>query len=65
MRTVFAVSYSTESGDRGVVGYFKRKPTEAKLTAFFKDLMPDEFEDEEIYVYWKVYELNEIKERGV
>lgn len=30
-KTVYVVTYSTESGDRGVLGVFKQKPKEADL----------------------------------
>ena len=64
-KAVFVVSYNTESGDSGVVGYFNKRPTEGHLTAYFKKIMPDEFiqdeEGESRYVFWDVWELTSQK----
>lgn len=62
MSKVYVTSYVTESSDRGVIGYWRKKPTERQLKALYRDLMPEEFRDGVEYVYWKVYELNPIKE---
>lgn len=58
---IYVVSYHTESGDRGVVGYFKKKPTDKQLRAWFEKNMPDEFEDGHAYVYWQVDAVKELK----
>ena len=75
-KPVYVVDYHTESGDRGVLGYFNREPTEGQLSALFFNLMPDEFIDEEgdtwsgpgtdsalikRYVFWEVNELYPMK----
>jgi len=58
---VYVVLYHTESGDRGVVGYFLKEPTDGHLTAYFRALMPDEFVKEgrqtRRYVFWEVQRL--------
>lgn len=58
---VYVVEYVTESGDRGVVGYFPEYPTDGHLTAWFKENMPSEFVTEDgvelRYVFWDVHEL--------
>lgn len=58
--TIYVVSYQTESGDQGIIGYFETKPTKKELTAYFKRTMPDEFEDGHQYVYWHVESLTPI-----
>ena len=60
-KPIYVVMYHTESGDRGVVGYFNKKPTDGTLSAYFKELMPDEFIDGCRYVFWEVWELEEEK----
>jgi hypothetical protein len=61
MQSIFVVSYITESGDSGVVGYFDKEPSDGHLTAFFKEIMPDEFvkegKKEYRYIHWDVFEL--------
>lgn len=63
--TVYVVTFETESGDRGVVGYFDIAPTDGHLTAYFLKFMPSEFEtvDGETlrYVHWDVHELKAAK----
>ncbi len=58
---VYVATYVTESGDRGVVGYFTTEPTDGHLSALFKKLMPAEFIDGQRYVHWSVENLKEIK----
>ena len=63
---IYVATYVTESGDRGVVGYWTKEPSETKLREYFKKLMPDEFlEDDDgsgpgydCLVYWEVECLN-------
>ena len=61
----YVVEWSTESSDRGVLGYFTKKPTDGHLTALFKDLMPGEFDStdkgrEYRLVFWTVHTLTEL-----
>lgn len=62
---IYVVTYDTESGDRGVVGYFNRRPTNRHLTALFRELMPDEFVSDvdgvRRMVFWSVEGLKEMK----
>ena len=59
---IYVVSYSTESGDRGVIGYFRKRPSEGHLCAFFKNIMPEEFTTRPTrrLVHWDVVELEEM-----
>jgi hypothetical protein len=57
---MYVISYNTESGDEGIIGYIKKKPTDAQMKAYFKKTMPDEFEDGHQYVYWHVESIKEI-----
>lgn len=43
---MYVFTYNTESGDSGVLGVFKKKPTDKKLEKIARDLMPDEFFDD-------------------
>ncbi len=62
---IYVASYCTESSDRGVVGYWTKKPTEKQLRKYFQEIMPDEFLDAEegkrrkydCLVHWNVEEL--------
>lgn len=63
-QTVWVATWSTESSDRGVAGYWLEEPTDEQLCAYFYDYMPDEFHiDEENpdnsyrYVFWELEEL--------
>ena len=60
--TIYVVSYDTESGDRGVVGYFREEPSDGHLSAFFKKMMPDEFQTKPTVrlVHWDVVALEEL-----
>ena len=63
---IWVAFYRTESGDEGILGYFKRKPSEGELTALFQEEMPDEFIEEADgkvyrYVWWDVWELEYIR----
>ena len=63
---IWVAMYHTESGDRGVLGYFNREPSEGQLTAVFKENMPDEFVQETDgaeyrLVFWEVVELDKLK----
>ena len=64
-KMIFVAMYATESGDRGVVGYFTSGPTDQHMTAYFKKLMPDEFIEEEgkekRLVRWEVRGLKETR----
>lgn len=66
-KPVYAVSYTTESGDSGVVGYFLKEPNDGHLTAYFQKVMPDEFIDDgedgpiKRRVFWDVWKLTELK----
>jgi len=60
---IYVAPYWTESGDRGIVGYFTEKPTEEQLTQLFYEIMPYEFEDMDTddpvrYVFWEIEELS-------
>jgi hypothetical protein len=58
---IYVVTYSTESSDEGVVGYFTKKPTDKQLRAWFKKNFPDEFAEGSELVYWDLHELKEMK----
>lgn len=58
---IWVAPYHTESGDKGIVGYFNRKPTDRELTDYFKKLMPDEFEGGCRYVYWDLEPLEDLE----
>ena len=59
---IYVVSYSTESGDRGVVGFFRKSPSDGHLCALFKKIMPDEFTIRPALrlIHWDVVELEEM-----
>lgn len=58
---IWVALYHTESGDRGVVGYFNRKMTEKELKEYFMKTMPDEFEYGQAYVFWDLIELESLE----
>lgn len=60
MNKIWVATYVTESTDRGVVGWWNRKPTNKELEKYFRELMPAEFEDGNRYVYWDLTELEMI-----
>ncbi len=64
-KPIYVVSYRTESGDEGILGYWIKQPSEGQLTAIFKKEMPDEFgqdgDEEWRLVWWDVWELSKMK----
>jgi hypothetical protein len=63
-RKIWVITWSTESSDRGVLGYFTTKPTEKQQLALKKKYFPDEVSESGAwYVYFDVEELTEEKLR--
>lgn len=65
MNPIYIASWYTESGDRGVLGYFTEKPTDEQLEKLFREAAPDEFDDTTYdepcrYIDWTVEELSPI-----
>ena len=58
MSKIYVAEWRTESGDSGVEGYWTTEPTEKQLSAYFEEMMPDEFEDGYSYVDWELVELD-------
>jgi hypothetical protein len=56
---MYAVTYTTESGDRGFMGVYLQKPTEQHLLAMVVQYMPDEVVNGKCYVYFDVLEIDE------
>ena len=56
---VHVVSWETESGDSGVIAFLE-KPTDNHLETYFREDMPDEFDDEynSRTIFWDVETLN-------
>jgi hypothetical protein len=61
--SIYVVKWDTESGDHGMLGYFREKPSEPWLKDYFRNNMPDEWDEkyQEFLVYWDVIELGELK----
>lgn len=63
---MFAVTYTTESGDEGFVGVFSEEPTDGHLSAIAKRDFPWEVveDGDEIFMCmsFQVYPVTEIKE---
>lgn len=55
--TIWVATWDTESGDSGVVGYWKSKPTQKKLDKYMAKGMPDDYEAKTLY-----YSLESLKE---
>jgi hypothetical protein len=52
------MDWSTESGDRGVAGYWTTKPTMTQRNAYIKAHYPDDYESETFY--FEIVELTVI-----
>jgi hypothetical protein len=49
MKKVWIISVETESGDKGLSGYFLNKPTKAGVDTYLKKWWPDDFESGTAY----------------
>jgi hypothetical protein len=58
---LYLVSYSTESGDRGIVGLFNQFPTDKHLEAITETRYPDEIEDGVSYIEYTVKRIDQIE----
>jgi len=62
MSRIYIALYQTESGDNGLVGPWKKEPTNKEIEEFFLKNNPDEFFDEGTHKYrlisWTVYYFN-------
>lgn len=63
MDKIYIVDYVTESGDRGVEGYWTERPTDNHLETYFREHNEDEFDDQDSReeacrtIFWDVHEL--------
>jgi hypothetical protein len=58
---LYLVSYSTESGDTGIVGLFNQLPTDQHLEAITENQYPDEIEDGVSYISYTVKRIDKIE----
>ena len=58
MGKIWIVKWDTESCDHGIAGPWLEEPSEEILEVFFKEEMPDEFEDGDCYISWTVCEID-------
>jgi hypothetical protein len=58
---LYLVSYSTESGDRGIVGLFNQMPTPEHLEAITEARYPDEIEDGVSYIEYTVKRIDQVE----
>ncbi len=63
MSDLYAVTYNTESGDEGFAGLFDYKPTDNDLKAFGEENYPEEHEDGDCTIYFKVHKAGAIKSK--
>jgi hypothetical protein len=63
MKKIWIIWWHTESNDKGVLGYFTKKPTEAQQLKLKKKYFQEEFDEERhtCFVYFEVIELKEEK----
>jgi hypothetical protein len=56
MKSVYVVTYDTESGDSGVLAVYDRKPTKAELLEAIRQYSPDEIDIRtgDLTMYWEV-----------
>jgi len=55
---IYIATWDTESGDHGVAGPWIKKPLQQDLEEFFRKEMPYEFEEEDSYIFWHLYEFD-------
>lgn len=58
-KKVYILNWYTDSGDRGVDGYWHRKLTEEEQHAYFKKSYECDYceDDNNCYIYWDLVEL--------
>jgi hypothetical protein len=55
---IYVLSYVTESGDKGVAGYWTKRPSKSKQVAHMRERFPDEFFDgRPEYIFWQLESL--------
>lgn len=61
-KSIYVLVWSTESGDRGVDGYFNRNLTKPEQHAHFKKHHPCDYDvDGSCFIQWKMVELKRTK----
>lgn len=58
---LYLVSYSTESGDSGIVGLFNQIPTDQHLKAITEARYPDEIEDGVSFIEYSVKRIDRVE----
>ena len=58
---LYLVSYTTESGDSGIVGLFNQMPTDQHLEAITEARYPDEIEDGVSYIEYSVKRIDQVE----
>lgn len=51
---VYVVTFTTESGDSGVLGVYNSKPSDDQILSEIVDRMPADVEDNTLYIRWEV-----------
>lgn len=54
---VYYIDWDNESGDRGVIGAFKNRPTDEQVAEFMRKHFPDDFDGEDAFIYYTVDEF--------
>lgn len=60
MNQVYIAIWNTESGDRGLTGVWKKRPSNDDVEKYLRAEYPDEFDDETntVYIYWQIIGLD-------
>jgi len=62
LKSIYMLSWQTESSDRGQDGFWDRPLTKEEQHGYFKENYPDDYdEDGNRYIYWEMIELKKNK----